>query len=313
MNKSLLKHITSLLLTLCFAFIFLTACESTYTVNYYHGDTLLYSQEVRKNTKFTPSYEFNVELFEFKGWVDENGLPFTSKVISADTNIYADSLPTIDIIAPAGDQTSADMSVHHTGDKAFFYVKVPELEGWSYNYSITRPDDVIVSEKTLNELKGYELYFISAGRLVYLTVNYTNGIDTVSATKKIYFQHWNEHVGFYFMPGEPIDYSETKFYNNTDFYTSYEVPINDKVVFEDVRMRYGNRIFRDAIINKVVIEDESILSFDKEQLAFNGLKAGTTKVTIYGKWHQVEWDAWSGGSKGSGSRNLKREMTITVK
>ena len=121
------------------------------------------------------------------------------------------------------------------------------------------------------------------------------------------------------MPGEPVDYSETNFYENTDFYTSYNVPLNGKVVFEDMRIRLGNRVYRDAVINNVVIEDESVLSFDSEKLAFVGLKAGTTKVTVYGKWHQVEWDDWSNVRpdpaktyKGSGSRNLKREMTITV-
>ena len=319
MKKSLLKHVISLLLATCFSLPFLTACESTCTVNYYHGDTLLYSEEVKKDTEYSPTYEFNVELFEFKGWVDESGSPFTSKIISADTNIYAESLPTIDLISPVGAGTSANMGVYDTGDTVFLQVQVPELEGWSYDYSISHPDDVIVSERTTGKLKGYDLYLVSAGRVIYFTVNYTNGFDTVSATKKIYFEHWNVHLGFYFMPGEPVNYSETNFYENTDFYTSYNVPLNGKVVFEDMRIRLGNRVYRDAVIDNVVIEDESVLSFDKEQLAFVGLKAGTTKVTVYGKWHQVEWDDWSNVRpdppktyEGSGSRNLKREMTITV-
>ena len=321
MKKTFLRRFFCLTIAFIMVAPLFSGCGSKYTVNYYNGDTLLYSEQVKKNTEYTPSYEFDVELFEFEGWVDENGAPFTSKKITADTNIYANSKPIVELITPNNNGESTDsMATGTTGNTVFLQVKVPEIEGWSYNYSITHPDDVIVTERVSSKSKGYELYFVSKGVVFYFTVNFTNGIETVSATKKFYFEHWNSHLGFYFMPDEPTDFSEEKFYNNTDFYTSYNVPLNGQVAFENVRIRIGNRVFNDAEIDSVVIEDESIVAYDKEGMALKGLKAGTTKVTVYGKWHKVRWDDWSNIRpepynvyKGSGSANLKREMTITVR
>jgi hypothetical protein len=123
------------------------------------------------------------------------------------------------------------------------------------------------------------------------------------------------------MPGEPTNYDTESFYANTNFYTMYTVPLNGKVNFENVRVQYGpNLIYYEPVIDSVVIEDESIVTYDKEEMALKGLKAGTTKITVYGKWFDITWETWTNirqgeptPKPGSGSANLKREMTITVR
>ena len=316
MRKGFLRRIFCLTIALVLISPLFTACSKEYTVNYYNGDTLLYSEQVKKNTEYTPSYEFDVDLFEFEGWVDENGEPITTTTISGDLNIYAKAKPIIETWC----SNLNGVKAFNIGDTVFVETKVPKIDGWYLTYEASHQKEVEVNQRSSG--RGFDLHFAAKGCVYYFTVVYTNGIDSVKSEKMLfYFEHWNNHLGFYFMPGEPTNYDTESFFANTNFYTVYTVPLNGQVNFENLRIQYGpNLIYYEPVIDSVVIEDESIVTYDKDEMALKGLKAGTTKVTVYGKWFDITWDCWTNmrqgettPKQGSGSANLKREMTITVR
>ncbi|MBQ7339427.1 MAG: hypothetical protein IJW43_01075 [Clostridia bacterium] len=322
MRKHIKKIIslTLAIISLCSIFSFV-GCSNTVKVNYYLNDKILYIAEVKKGEEYDlSSYEFTEEYFTFNGWTDELGLPLTTITPKEDVNVYASATPQL-ILLVNGIQ--GKNYVGDTGVRVLMEIKKPELEGWSISWESDKPEDLIGTEVK----RGVEFYFIGhTNNLV--TVTYSNGFESITATQRFECYHWDAHMSFYFMPGEPTVYDDNAHYAMTDIYREYTVPLNGRVAFEDVRMRKGNLIFRDAYVEAVKIEDESILAYDKEAQAFVGLKAGTTKVTVYGRWYSfhgktitggeasydnLPWNDPSSPKKGSGSEGLTREMTITVK
>ena len=318
MKKTFIRRISCLILAFMLVAPIFSGCAKEYTVNYYLGDKLLYSEQVKNSEAFTPTYEFSEELYEFRGWVDQNGNPIENITLNGDLNVYAEAKPVVEVWCSNGDHVKS----FDTGDTVFVEVKVPKIDGWYLTYEANFPDKVQVTQRASG--KGFDLYLTSEGCTYRFKAVYTNGIEVVKSEEMIiYFEHWNKHLGFYFMPGEPTNYDTTAFYANTNYYKEYTVPLNGQVKFENLRIQFGpSLIYYDPEIETVVIEDESIVTYDKEEMALKGLKAGTTKVTVYGKWFDIRWDTWTNVREyeqppmvkdGTGSANLKREMTITVK
>ena len=315
MKKTFIRRISCLILAFTLVAPIFSGCAKEYTVNYYLGDKLLYSEQVKGSETFTPTYEFNEELLEFESWVDENGNPIDTIALEGDLNLYAKAKPVMEVWC----SNLNGVKAFNIGDTIFVEVKVPKLDGWYLTYEASHQKEVEVSLRSSG--RGFDLHFVARGCVYRFKAVYTNGIEEVKSEEMLfYFEHWNNHLGFYFMPGEPTNYDTESFYANTNFYTVYTVPLNGQVNFENIRVQYGpNLIYYEPVIDSVVIEDESIVTYDKEEMALKGLKAGTTKVTVYGKWFDITWDTWtnmregeSTPHKGTGSANLKREMTITV-
>ncbi len=321
--KNPIKKLVSLTLAIIsFSLLFSFAgCSNTVKVNYYLNDKILYIAEVKKNLEYDlSSYEFQEEYFTFNGWTDELGVPLTTITPKEDVNVYASATPQL-ILLVNGIQGKG--YVGDTGTRVLVEIKTPKLDGWSISWSSNDPESLIATTTS----RGIEFYVIGHTNNT-VTVTYSNGFDSITASQRIECYHWDAHMSFYFMPGEPTVYDEAAHYAMTDIYREYTVPLGGRVAFEDVRMRKGNLIFRDAYVETVKIEDESILSYDKEEQAFVGLKAGTTKVTVYGRWYSfhgktitggpasydnLPWNDPSSPKKGSGSEGLTREMIITVK
>lgn len=183
------------------------------------------------------------------------------------------------------------------GANVIFKCETPELEGWYITYSCDNVDKIHLNEED-GTYEGYK-----AG-ICYITVTYTNGVDKVTDMVCCYYGNFNEDIDVFFRSDPGLDKGDYMSLN-------WQLTSGKSVVLEPLLIYY-NRSFDDAIIKSVTIEDNSILSYEDGVLT--ALSAGTTKIVIDCTWRGYTYKSWGAGSSssGSGSADLRREITVTV-
>ena len=87
--KKFLAIILAMVFTTCLSL--LVACgPSNFTVNYYDGDQLVYSETVPANTVYTPDYDYQKPGYTFNGWTISDGTTYEDVAINANLDLFAD-------------------------------------------------------------------------------------------------------------------------------------------------------------------------------------------------------------------------------
>ena len=182
------------------------------------------------------------------------------------------------------------------GQVVTFVCETPKLEGWYITYSADNVDKTPVDE----ENGKYEAY--NTG-ICYITVTYTNGIDKVTDMICCYYDHRNLEIDVFFS-------SNSGLYTTEKMSKNWELSLGTPIELSPI-LFFNNKRFDDAIISSITIEDQSILSYENGVLT--PLSAGTTKILIDCTWRGYNSTSWGNkGKEGTGSADLKREITVTV-
>ncbi len=182
------------------------------------------------------------------------------------------------------------------GNKPLIRVETPELEGWYVTYASDNERMCTVDENGRCEV-------FRAGT-VYITVTYTNGVDKVTDILSMYNTHWNRDIDVFFR-GEGLDPAGDFMSKEWTMSLGSPVTLTPLLVF-------SSGMFDDCEIMSINIADKGVLTYENGVLT--PVSAGSTKIVIDCTWRGFTSTSFAGDSTygGTGSADLKREITVTV-